>query len=152
VAARRLYPPHRPHRPRGIEGHRDHAGDSADADAVAQIEKLTGLKIARVDAGAPAGEAEPRPSRARNMRNASRHAGADESPPPPPSGDRAPERDAAPRPEREKKAPPPRHEPEVRHAEPDDDEYRPTVEPGQAEDAEPAWNGPVPSFLNFGAG
>jgi hypothetical protein len=32
-----------------------------------------------------------------------------------------------------------------------DEGYRPTVEPAKADDAEPAWNGPVPSFLSFGA-
>ncbi|MBA3668213.1 MAG: DEAD/DEAH box helicase [Sphingomonas sp.] len=138
----------------GLKGTAITLATPADAEAIASIEKLTGLKIAKVGAPAtsaevvseaPVEEARPAPRGRKPARDKTRAPAAE-----------------TPKPVREK-APAPRHEPEVRRDEPDDDEYRPrvetgedeyrpTVEPKTADDAEPAWNGPVPSFLNFGAG
>ena len=120
----------------------------ADAEAVAAIEKLTGIKIPRVgdgsaseDAGAHRDEAPARAERAPQPAPAER---ARERAPRRDRTERAPRRErepaadearAAPKPARaERPAPPPREPRPARQTE---------VEP-----AEDGWNGPVPSFLS----
>ena len=107
-----------------------------DNEAVAGIEKLTGMKLPRSDGDAPVAEVlpeevprEPRPAKARS---------------------RGRSKERAPRPERAPKAPPAAVEQVTAPADEAED-YAPKVEPKQASDAPGAWNGPVPSFLQFGA-
>jgi superfamily II DNA/RNA helicase len=107
-----------------------------DADQVASIEKLTGIKLPRVDADAkaeaderPREEArEERPSRGRRSRGKGEVRG--------------------PRAEGEPQAPKVESKPQAPKVEPMAElvEDRP-----KAADATPAWNGPVPSFLQFSA-
>ena len=135
---------------------------SADAEAVSAIEKLIGTKIKRVGADdaapnaaapvqAPAAVAAPEPVETteeaprEEKRSRSRSRGG---------------RKPAERAERAE-APDPTPDPQIKATEPtrqpamtdedEHDDYRPTVEPKLAADAEPAWNGPVPGFLSFGA-
>lgn len=105
-----------------------------DAEAISQIEKLTGIKIPRAgtaepeDASTPAKadtpEAEPKPKRAPR-----------------------PKSEAKPEPSRERDAPArPRSEPKA---------DKPPSQPKQLEPAgadEDGWNGPLPSFLNVSLG
>ena len=117
-----------------------------DADQVAAIEKLTGLKLPRVDAEAkadvvedPQHEArEERPSKGRRSR------GKREDKAAPPVRE-AREREAPVREAQEPKAAAKPQEPRVER-EADLLEDRP-----KAADATPAWNGPVPGFLQFSA-
>jgi superfamily II DNA/RNA helicase len=110
-----------------------------DNEAVAGIEKLTGIKLPRTDAEAvpaavPVEEAAPqeeRPAKARGSRSRGRS------------------KERTERPERTAKAPAAPAEPEL--AEEAVEEYAPTVEPKKDTDAPGAWNGPVPSFLQFSA-
>jgi superfamily II DNA/RNA helicase len=109
-----------------------------DSEAIAAIEKLTGIKLPRTDGEQPAAveaveEATPPEERPAKGRGRSR--------------ERSKER--APRPERRAKAPA-APEPEMASVQ-DSEEYAPTVEPKKATDAPGAWNGPVPSFLQFSA-
>ena len=107
-----------------------------DAEAVVNIEKLTGTKIPRLGGGAPekAGAA-PEPEEQAPVPRASR------------SRPRAEER--PPRPRRE--PPRPREERAPQHAE--REQALPTgeglAEP-KASDADAEWNGPIPSFLGAG--
>jgi superfamily II DNA/RNA helicase len=112
----------------------------ADAEQVAAIEKLTGVKIARTgalrEAAAPADEPvarEPRPSReSREFRE--------------PRQSRRPRREREPRPERsEASAAPPPIAKEERKTPP----RRP--KPEDEPDTDEGWNGPMPSFLSFRA-
>jgi superfamily II DNA/RNA helicase len=107
-----------------------------DAEAVAQIEKLTGMKIARSGKSAPAPEeqADEKPKRdAKPRREAKRAA--------------EPKRDRSEEPRRE------RSEEPRREREPRRDRER---EPRQERELEPeladegGWNGPLPSFLSVG--
>jgi superfamily II DNA/RNA helicase len=95
-----------------------------DAEQVAAIEKLTGLKLARVDGEAkappesvqePAREERPSKQRSRGRGRRQRTEPADPQPAP---------------------TQPMPHEP---------------IAPRLAADASPAWNGPVPGFLSFSA-
>ncbi|MEO7504891.1 MAG: DEAD/DEAH box helicase [Sphingomicrobium sp.] len=120
-----------------------------DAEAVAAIEKLTGLKIRRVGSDEPAAAPEPEPEvreEARPARSRSRGGRGRK----PVGGEASPEPVAA-APAPEKRAPAAKKAIPLPEVADEGDEYRPTVEPGTADDAEPAWNGPVPSFLQFGA-
>ena len=125
-----------------------------DAEAVAAIEKLTNTKIARFSgdgtsegaatAAAPATEEAPREKRERTPRA---RAAPKVAPAPAPEAPRErtsraeePRRDRAPRREE------PRRE-EARHEREDE----PAAEPKLVADADPEWNGPMPSFLSFGA-
>jgi superfamily II DNA/RNA helicase len=96
-----------------------------DREAVGAIEKLIGHKIAR--AGAPATEAEDRPKAADKPRAADKPKAADK-----PSAAK-PERE--PKPERQRAA----------------KTERPAERSPVVEDIKSEWNGPVPSFLSFGA-
>ncbi|GAA4018208.1 hypothetical protein GCM10022280_17060 [Sphingomonas swuensis] len=115
-----------------------------DNEAVAQIEKLTGAKIARADTGAsemsaPAEAAEERPAR-------------------------RPREEAKPKEERREKAEPRndrrdrKREPEPRRSEAPRTEApaAPKPAPQPRRELEPAdedgWNGPLPSFLSIGLG
>jgi superfamily II DNA/RNA helicase len=130
---------------------------SADAEAIANIQKLTGTRIAEMGdqpAPAPAAEAqderEPRDAReprlSREPRDSREPREARQRAPRPPRPARKPRVDApgprpapapAPKAEEERKPRPPRREPA----------REPEVE---AEDE--GWNGPVPSFLGTGFG
>ena len=108
---------------------------AADAEAIANIQKLTGTKIAEMgDAPAPPTdreeEGEPREERRRGDKPARRERGR---------------KDKAPRAERPAPAPRPKDEapPRPRPA--------PRRDP-QPEAADEGWNGPVPSFLDRGFG
>ncbi len=97
-----------------------------DSEQVAAIEKLTGTKLPRVaEEKAPAVE--------------SPEAAASEEQPAKGRRSRGRRGDKAERPERQAKAFEPRPEPVA------------FEEPERAADATPAWNGPVPSFLQFSA-
>jgi superfamily II DNA/RNA helicase len=124
-----------------------------DAEAVDNIEKLTGAKIARVgrtdapEGEAPAAEEDDRPRRGRGAKTER------------PARSRAPKAEA-PREHRPARVETPREERPDRAEAPRREERRP--EPRRPEsrapqrDAEPAddggWNGPVPSFLAQGFG
>jgi len=104
----------------------------AEADQVAAIEKLTGLKIARHGHdGGGGGEAESRPAPAAEARSEPRRA-------------REPARRAASGPA--KREDPPKPEKARREHKP-----RPEQSP-VVEDLAPEWNGPLPSFLSKSAG
>ena len=112
---------------------------SADGEAVANIEKLTGMKLARFGAGEaaaePAAEVQAEAPRRR---------------------DRAPKAKAAPT-AREKRPEPAREE---RRPEPDREERRPDPAPAPKPAPKPvakdedddSWNGPMPGFLSVGFG
>jgi superfamily II DNA/RNA helicase len=119
-----------------------------DGEAIAGIEKLTGLKLPRTDGETPAAEAvaeAPREERPARSRGRSRERSKERAPKPE-------QRAAAPRaPEPDQRAVAPKApEPEMAAADVAEP-YAPTVEPQMAGDAAGAWNGPVPSFLQFGA-
>ena len=111
---------------------------SADADAIAAIEKLTGQKIQAVHGSAPAAreekpeekKAEAKPARKPRERKPRAEAT--------PKAETAPKAEAAP-----KREPAPRRE------------VAPKPEPeeiSELEDADEEWNGPIPSFLGAGFG
>ena len=134
-----------------------------DAEAVAAIEKLTNTKIPRFSGdgsaeGAPAAAASeeaPREKRERTPRakpapKAAPAPKAEAAPKPEPAPERTrraeePRRDRSPRQDRPRREEPRREEP--RH----DREEEPVTEPKLVADAVPEWNGPMPSFLSFGA-
>jgi superfamily II DNA/RNA helicase len=105
-----------------------------DADQVAAIEKLTGLKLPRADAEAkgevPEQEAEPVKSADTSAkRGQGRKRGRSEGP--------------------RQKVEAPRQEVEAPRQEVDAPAK--PIEPRQADDAKSGWNGPVPGFLSFSA-
>jgi len=107
-----------------------------DFEAIAAIEKLTGIKLPRTDGETPAAEAveeAPREDRPTRGRGRSRERSKERAPKPV-------QRAKPPRVSEPEKAPPETIEP-----------YAPTVEPQKAGDTAGGWNGPVPSFLQFGA-
>ncbi|MEI9928340.1 MAG: DEAD/DEAH box helicase [Sphingomonas sp.] len=116
-----------------------------DAENIAEIEKLTGMKIERVD-----GTATPEPA---PKRESGRGRGRGPKPAAP-ARERAPaEKPAAvaePRPER---APKPRRERGGQRDEPRDARREPAPRPSQPEPADESgddgWNGPMPDFLRF---
>ena len=124
-----------------------------DAEAIGAIEKLMGLTIARVGGSTPAAEPaeaeaprEDRAPRKRSGRSRTRaEAPAAEQPP-----RKEPRREE---PRREE----PRRE-ETRREEPRREDRRPadarrdSPRPAPAEADEKGWNGPVPTFLNYGFG
>jgi superfamily II DNA/RNA helicase len=134
-----------------------------DAEAVAAIEKLTATKIARFSgdgtsegaaAVVPASEEAPREKRQRTPRAkaAPKAAPAPKAEAPAERAPRAeePRRERAPRQERPHREEPRREEP--RREQPRyEREEAPAAEPKLAADANPDWNGPMPSFLSFGA-
>jgi superfamily II DNA/RNA helicase len=119
---------------------------SADTEAVAQIEKLTGMKLPRVGKAdaLPASEAqEAKPERKKaepRKAKAPRAESAEESKREPRAA-RAPREEREPRPAR-----PPRQERAPRQPRDEQVSDTPVVE-----DIAPEWNGPLPSFLSFGA-
>ncbi|MEO5972544.1 MAG: DEAD/DEAH box helicase, partial [Sphingomicrobium sp.] len=121
-----------------------------DAEAVAAIEKLTGLKIARVGSKVEAAVAEPveEPREKAAARPRGRKPAPDRAESRPRERDKAPEprREAPARPQQERSPEPrePKREPQSRAPEP--------AAPPVAEDADEAWNGPLPSFLSKSAG
>jgi superfamily II DNA/RNA helicase len=110
----------------------------ADREAVAGIEKLIGHKIPRQGAAAEetAREEASKPSRPDKQPKTEAKASK------PPKADKA---EPAPRPERAERAPKP-EKPARAAKKPQTAERSPVVE-----DMEDEWNGPVPSFLSFGA-
>ena len=105
-----------------------------DAEAIENIEKLTGQKIPRVGKPAPAAEDTPREERPRRERE--RKGRSDKK-----------ERGEQPqREERQERAPRRGDRREERRTEQHDDRRFPRA----AEPAEDGWNGPVPSFLSQG--
>ncbi|MEG3155489.1 DEAD/DEAH box helicase [Sphingomonas sp. RB1R13] len=138
----------------GLKGIAITLATKEDAEAVAAIEKLTATKIARFSGdgaseGAPAAapaasEEAPREKRERTPR-AKAAPKAAPAPKPEPAPERAsraeePRRDRAPRQDRPRREEP-RYEREEKLVE----------EPKLVADADPEWNGPMPSFLSFGA-
>jgi len=117
-----------------------------DSEAIGAIEKLTGIKLPRTDGEAPATEAieeaprEERPAGSREERPARARGGR--------SRERSKER--GPRSEKPAKAAAEPVEQEMAPAEAVEP-YAPAAEPKQPTDAPGAWNGPVPSFLQFSA-
>jgi superfamily II DNA/RNA helicase len=140
-----------------------------DAEAVAAIEKLSGHTIARIGkpkpAAAPAAAAEapasddvaeaaaPAPRRDRNRKRDDRpredRPRQEERAPREPAARREEPREAAPRPA-EPREPAPRRDQEPRSAEPRRDQRR--GRQPEAEQPDEGWNGPIPSFLEFGFG
>ena len=129
----------------------------ADAEAVAQIEKLTGIKLPRVGKAeaVPTQEAAPaaeKPKRSRAKAAAEPMAEAREARP---AREPRKEREARPpRAAREEREP--REERAPREERPARSERAPRKEPKpekqlEVEDLKPEWNGPRPSFLSFGA-
>jgi superfamily II DNA/RNA helicase len=128
-----------------------------DAEAIDNIEKLTGMKIPRISvsgeaSSAPAApEAEeraPRASGVRRPRRPARGAAAADAP----AAVEAPKEKTAPIEEAAPAVAAPRRaerRPEPPRAEPRREERRPRAE---AEPADDGWNGPVPSFLAQGFG
>jgi superfamily II DNA/RNA helicase len=144
----------------GLKGIAISIGTSEDSDSIAAIEKLTGTKIARFSgdgtsegaapAAAPATEEAPREQRERAPRaKAAPKAAPARKPEPAPkaAAPRAeqPRRDRAPRPDAPRDRAPRREDPRYER------EETPVGEPKLAADANPEWNGPMPSFLSFGA-
>ena len=136
----------------GLKGIAISIGTSEDSDSIAAIEKLTGTKIARFSGdgtsegaapAAPASEEAPREQRERAPRV---KAAPKAAPAPKAAAPRAeqPRRDRAPRQEPRREEPRPQ---ESRH----EREEEPVSEPKLVADAVPEWNGPMPSFLSFGA-
>jgi superfamily II DNA/RNA helicase len=129
---------------------------SADADAIASIEKLTGMKIATLDgAPEPAREAETaeRPERRPRERKAKAERPAPKAPP---ERSEAEKPEPKPRPERsEAEKPEPKPRSERSEGRKPRQEPAPQPEPEAAvelEDADAEWNGPVPGFLGQGFG
>ena len=142
-----------------------------DAEAVAAIEKLTNTKIPRFSGdgsveGAPAAAATASEEAPREKRERTPRAKAAPKAAAAPKAEPAPKAEAAPKPEpapertprsdqpRQNRAPrqdrPRREEP--RREEPRYEREEESVsEPKLVADAVPEWNGPMPSFLSFGA-
>ena len=148
----------------GLKGIAITLATKEDGEAVAAIEKLTNTKIPRFSGdgsaegapvAAPASEEAPREKRERTPRaKAAPKAAATPKAKPAPEPDHArehapraeePRRDRAPRQDRPRREEPRREE--SRH----DREEEPASEPKLVADAVPEWNGPMPSFLSFGA-
>ncbi|MCA1653374.1 MAG: DEAD/DEAH box helicase [Sphingomicrobium sp.] len=128
-----------------------------DAEAVAAIEKLTGHKIARVDAegevsagAAPTEEAPREPRRAPRAKASPKADPVTKAEAP---HERARRREEPPRtPREEPRRDPPREQREPRYEEPSREEREEEVADAPlVADAAPGWNGPLPSFLSFGA-
>ena len=125
---------------------------SADGEAVANIEKLTGMKLARFGAGeAAADHADEAPAPAPRRERALKPAAREKRPEPvrearqpePPREERAPE------PVREERAPEPTPTPKpaARPA------PKPAAKPvAKVEEDDDSWNGPMPGFLSVGFG
>ena len=120
----------------------------ADAEAIAAIEKLTGLKIARVGSDAQSEPAAAAAPAAAAPVSAAEPAEREERAPRSRSRSRRPARDSEPAPEAPRAAKP---EPTPRR------DAKPTPAPRSApepvavkpaDDADESWNGPVPSFLS----
>ncbi len=125
-----------------------------DAEAIANVEKLTGGEIPVFTAEgavetAPQA-AEERPAREKRPKRAPRQERAE--PEPEQRAEREPEQRAKREPRRERK---PRVEPEApvqaREAEPVRDHGERRVRTPEAEPTQEGWNGPIPSFLNVSA-
>jgi len=119
-----------------------------DAEAVAAIERLTGLKIARVGQKAEAAVADveaPKPAKAEPKPRARKDAAPrrEQHEPAP----RRAERETAPRREEREPAPQPRAK-----AEPKPEPKPQPRAKAVAEDSDDGWNGPLPSFLSKSAG
>ncbi|MEO6247442.1 MAG: DEAD/DEAH box helicase [Sphingomicrobium sp.] len=129
-----------------------------DAEAVAAIEKLTNTKIARFSGdgtseGAVPGAAPASEEPAREKRGRTPRAKAAPKPVPAQKAAPAPEapRERAPRTEEPRQNRAPRREQPRREEPRYEREEAPAPEPKLAADANPEWNGPMPSFLSFGA-
>ena len=110
-----------------------------DREAVAAIEKLTGIPIARSDESQ---KAEPeKPARVEKRTRAEKPRAAEK----PARVEKAPRPEEAPRSEKPKREP--RRAKEEREDRKETHERSPVVE-----DIQPEWNGPLPSFLSVGAG
>jgi superfamily II DNA/RNA helicase len=126
-----------------------------DAEAVENIEKLTGMKIPRVGKPAPAEDsapAEEKPRRGRAPRE--RRPEPEERAEKPRRSERAPRAEKAPRedaPPREERAQP-EQRPVARREERRPERHDDRRFPRAAEPADDGWNGPVPSFLSQGFG
>jgi superfamily II DNA/RNA helicase len=110
----------------------------ADAEAVAGIEKLTGLKIARSGKPAEPAKTESRAAEPKSAKPAKRERA------------REPKRDQAEEPKRERAEEPKRERPQQPKHDPVPEskgERLPVVE-----DIKSEWNGPLPSFLSKSAG
>ena len=104
-----------------------------DADAIAGIEKLTGIKLPRVEGDGPRAEpVEEAPREEKPARSRSRSRGKPRSEAPEPKAE-----PAAPKPEapREERPPAPKA----------------ARKPKAPQESDDDWNGPVPGFLNFSA-
>jgi superfamily II DNA/RNA helicase len=130
-----------------------------DAEAIDNIEKLTGTKIPRVGrTEAPAGDESPaEDAPAPRGRRGSRRPAKDSAPKDSAPAPEAPREERAPEPRREeRRAEPAREErrPEPRRAEPRREEprYDDRRRPREPEPADDGWNGPVPAFLAHGFG
>ena len=110
-----------------------------DGEAVAAIEKLTGIKLPRSDGDSPAPDVavDAAPSEERPAKGRGR------------SRERSQQR--VPKPEQRSKPSAAVLEPEEGPAADADDVIAPTVEPKKDGEAAGPWNGPVPSFLQFSA-
>jgi len=112
-----------------------------DAEAVDNIEKLTGQKIARVGRAAPAEDpapAEEKPRRERETR-----------------GRRSDRKEGTKKAEAPRREPSPDRAPEPEPRKPERQERRPRCDEQPARDVggpDEGWNGPVPSFLSQGFG
>jgi superfamily II DNA/RNA helicase len=104
----------------------------ADAEAIAEIQKLTGHKIERIKAGAASTERAKEDAPAAKGRRAK----STSTPEPIPTADLAPKAEAP----KAKAKPAARAEPKRAEAPPK----------APADDSEDGWNGPVPSFLGTG--
>ena len=104
-----------------------------DNEAIASIEKLTGMKLPRVDGGEPkAAPVEEASREERPARSRSRSRGKPKAEAPEPKADAAPPKTEAPR--------------EERPASP-----KSARKPKTPQESDDDWNGPVPGFLNFSA-
>ena len=112
-----------------------------DAEAIANVEKLTGMKIPVYDLGGASGsEAEPEERSEREERKPrDRRA----------RGDRPAREERAPREERPRREDRPVRE--ARAARPGREDYRPRREPDEPPSKPGEWNGPVPGFLSVSA-
>ncbi|MEO7749957.1 MAG: DEAD/DEAH box helicase [Sphingomicrobium sp.] len=154
----------------GMKGIAITLATKAEADQVAQIEKLTGHKIARVGSGGGAAPTESEAEPAKSRRGAQPAKSRREAEPAKPKREAKPERDTGPaetNPQREPKTQS-KHEAKApseapargrRSAKPEPD--APTPAPAKqvvrdrspvVEDIEGEWNGPMPSFLSVSAG
>ena len=150
----------------GLTGIAITLASSADGEAVAGIEKLTGMKLARFDADqvkddgaasapAPAPEArveaeDDTRERAPRSRGRSRGGRAKADAPREDAAAPAPRAEPKPAPKAEPK-PARKIEPEVRAAREPAPVPAPAPAPKPIDDAAEEWNGPVPGFLSFSA-